>query len=261
MPKKNDNKQNLFYTLNMDTKGLFSHSQIYAHARPSYPPELFNYLSTLVSCKERAWDCACGNGQAAIELAPFFKEVIATDINPKQLNEAFEADNIIYSCCPSEHTPFPDQYFDLITVAQALHWMDFPRFWPEVLRVLRPGGIFAAWGYSWIHHDAHTQTVLDEIIMPCLHDLWHPRNRLLWDRYEDIAFPFTMIDTPRFSIVRDWSLDELMAYIRSWSASQVYIASHGDAFLAEAREKLDLIWDTYPRPMRWDIVLKIGIKE
>lgn len=34
----------------------------YAHLRPTYPDDLFVFLSTTVSSREVAWDCATGNG-------------------------------------------------------------------------------------------------------------------------------------------------------------------------------------------------------
>ena len=43
-------------------------SDAYQKYRPSYPKELFEYLRTLVSNNNLAWDCGTGNGQAAIGL-------------------------------------------------------------------------------------------------------------------------------------------------------------------------------------------------
>ncbi|WP_211263129.1 methyltransferase domain-containing protein [Thioalkalivibrio nitratireducens] len=52
---------------------------------------------------------------------------------------------------PRDSNPIRPAYsgvFDLITVGQALHWFDFPAFYAEAARVLRPGGVLAAWGYG-----------------------------------------------------------------------------------------------------------------
>jgi len=41
----------------------------YADFRPRYPAVLFDYLTGLVLRSSAVWDCACGNGQATLDLA------------------------------------------------------------------------------------------------------------------------------------------------------------------------------------------------
>ncbi|HEC00646.1 MAG TPA: SAM-dependent methyltransferase, partial [Sphingomonadales bacterium] len=54
-------------------------SWAYCKFRPSYPQELYSYLSGLCTNHGLAWDCATGNGQAARGLAKYFERVIAND--------------------------------------------------------------------------------------------------------------------------------------------------------------------------------------
>jgi SAM-dependent methyltransferase len=136
----------------MDTRAIATfdlHSEQYARYRPQYPDMLFRWLQAAVSNQQRAWDCATGTGQAAGKLALLFDRVDACDINHSQLEAAERSANVFYLECPVEQSPYGDAVFDLITVAQSLHWFDFPRFWPQVERTLKPGGVFAAWGYDW----------------------------------------------------------------------------------------------------------------
>jgi len=57
------------------SKDLFSNqASTYARYRPVYPKELYNYILKFVTEKNMAWDCATGNGQAALALAPYFKK-------------------------------------------------------------------------------------------------------------------------------------------------------------------------------------------
>src|SRR5689334_8071156 len=106
-------------------KDLFSQqAKTYAKYRPSYPPELFDYILQFVEEKNSAWDCATGNGQAAVALSGYFKKVEATDLSKGQIDNAVQKENIRYSVCPAEETSFPDDQFDLITVAQAYHWLN-----------------------------------------------------------------------------------------------------------------------------------------
>ena len=70
-------------------KDLFSaQADIYAKYRPGYPSLLIDYILSFVSQKNTAWDCATGNGQAAVLLADHFKKVFATDMSEKQLSQA-----------------------------------------------------------------------------------------------------------------------------------------------------------------------------
>lgn len=63
-----------------------------------------------------------GSGQAAVELAKKYKEVIAMDPSEAQLAQAPRLPNLQYKCGPAESTGLPDHCADLVTVAQALHW-------------------------------------------------------------------------------------------------------------------------------------------
>jgi len=49
----------------------------------------------------------------------------------------------------AEATTLPDNCADVVTASQALHWFDPVRAFPEVARILRPGGVFAAFDCDW----------------------------------------------------------------------------------------------------------------
>ena len=64
------------------------HAHRYEAYRPTYPDSLFAYLASLVPAHDLAWDCATGNGQAALGLTPHFRTIIATDASPGQIAQA-----------------------------------------------------------------------------------------------------------------------------------------------------------------------------
>lgn len=97
----------------------------YSKFRPQYPEEMIEYILSFVNNKSSALDVATGNGQVAHKLSAHFEKVSATDISQKQLDNAIQADNIIYSKESAEKTSFQNHQFDLIVVAQAVHWFDF----------------------------------------------------------------------------------------------------------------------------------------
>ena len=120
----------------------------YAQYRPRYPRELFDYLRGMAPRASRVWDCACGSGQATLELAERFAAVTATDASAEQIAEAPPHPRVTYRVAPAEASGLPDHSADLVTVAQAVHWFDLDRFYAEVRRVLAAGGIIAVWSYG-----------------------------------------------------------------------------------------------------------------
>ncbi|WP_162674666.1 class I SAM-dependent methyltransferase [Vibrio variabilis] len=201
----------------MNLHTLFSvKSDLYEEARPSYPSELYQYLLSITPSKSNAWDCACGNGQAAESLAVHFDNVIATDVSEQQIENAKSVGNVEYLVTKSEKTPFTDNTFDLVCVAQALHWFEFDAFWPEVHRVLKPQGVFAAWGYTWPSISPEIDQIFEATILKKIEPYWAAQNRLLWDHYKDVDFPFKQLDVPDIKMQVDWSLDEFISFIQTF---------------------------------------------
>src|SRR2546430_7765616 len=119
----------------MKFKDHFSgHAVEYAKFRPHYPDELFQYLASISPQHELAWDCATGNGQAAVGLARHFDRVIATDASAQQIESAEPNARISYQVAPAEASEIDSASVDLILVAQALHWFDLDAFFAEAQR-------------------------------------------------------------------------------------------------------------------------------
>ena len=222
---------------------LFSDTaESYASARPRYPDALFEQLAFLAPSTSRAWDCGTGNGQAAIGLARWFSDVSAPDASAEQIHSAIQNERIRYAVAPAEESGLPESHFDLVSVAQALHWFDRPRFYAEVHRVLKPGGLLAAYGYSWFYVDSDIDRVVDRYLLRPLAGHWAPNNQLLWDGYRTIEFPFKEIEPPRLAIHLNWTLQELLAYYCTWSATRSYRRAVGDEALRESCNALQLAW-------------------
>ena len=101
----------------------------YADFRPRYPAALLAWLAEHAPARTLAWDCATGSGQAALDLAPHFARVIATDASAAQIATAPAHPGVEYRLAPAEASGLADASIDLITVAQALHWFDLERFY------------------------------------------------------------------------------------------------------------------------------------
>lgn len=224
-------------------KDYFSHhAQVYAAFRPTYPTALYEFIFNHVQEKNKAWDCATGNGQVATYLAGHFKEVCATDISQQQLDNAVPAENIVYTVSAAEKTSFENQAFDLITVGQALHWFNRDEFFREVKRVGKPGGVLAVWGYERCSVDPEIDALFSDFYSNIVGPYWDPARKLVEDEYRTLKFPFEEIATPKFEIKLEWTLEHYVGYLSSWSATQKYIQANNRDPIPQLLEKLQHFW-------------------
>ncbi len=197
----------------------------YRAIRPTYPRALFKFLRRLVPGAELVWDAGAGSGQAAIGLVEFFREIVATDESPSQIEHAVRHPKITYRIEPSERTSLHTKSVDLITVGNALHWFPLDAFYMEVGRVLKPGGVIAAWCYKIPKFSAE----IDSIVRAYDADLIGSLSKMKFvdAKYKTIPFPFEILDAPTFSIALNWSVSQLLAYLGSLSAAQVFLKEKG----------------------------------
>ena len=220
-------------------KDLFSgHSAAYAQFRPTYPPELYKFLQKLCATRERAWDCGTGNGQVAGELAGFFQQVYATDISINQLSQAVQKPNIHYTKQAAENTIFPTEFFDLVTVGQAVHWFDFSKFYSEVKRVLKKEAVIALFGYSLVRSDPATSQIIDHLYNDLVGKYWAAERRFIRENYKNLPFPFEEIKVPEFHFEQYWSFERLVGYLNTWSAVKAYEQETGKNPVTAVKEDL-----------------------
>jgi len=156
----------------------------YAEARPTYPLALFDFIFEYHECgpdlvvdgksaaetvsgisKAARWqlavDLGCGTGQATVALDKF-RRVIGVDPSEKMIDGArqYVSSSIVgivaaatgqfeFVQSAAEKLEFiEDGSVDLVISAEAAHWFDWRRLWPELARILRTNGTVAFWGYS-----------------------------------------------------------------------------------------------------------------
>ncbi|MGB5345242.1 MAG: class I SAM-dependent methyltransferase [Woeseia sp.] len=231
------------------------HATAYASARPRYPQALTDFLADCCETRQTAWDCATGNGQAALLLAQRFQQVFATDASARQIAAASPHERVTYHVAAAEASALPANSVDLVTVAQALHWFDIERFFAEVARVLRPGGVLAAWCYGLCQVNA----AVDRVVLDLYDELdeWWPAERQIVNSgYSDIALPFTAIDCPVFTMRLDWTADDMLAYLATWSATQRCRAATGREPVRDIALALRAAWGGGQRAAHWPLFLK-----
>lgn len=234
-------------------------SNQYIKFRPTYPNELYSFLLAIVETKHTAWDCGTGNGQIAIGLSKYFNKVYATDISEKQIKNAIRRGNIFYKIECAEKTAFPENTFDLITVAQAIHWFNFNDFYNEVKRTIKPNGIIAVIGYGLIETDKDTNEIISNFYKTILGPFWDKERKYIDENYQSIPFPFNEIESPILYNTFGWTFEQLIGYFETWSAVQHYIKTKKENPISLIKKDLKEAWKTgLLKTVRFPILLRIG---
>ncbi|KAJ7155350.1 hypothetical protein C8R43DRAFT_1126022 [Mycena crocata] len=204
-------------------KGTFDVAK-YALSRPTYPRALFDAVFTyheqstkLPGCDshwERAVDLGCGTGQATSELLMpvedsedqnCFEEVYGVDPSPKMIEQATayaakfgeRGAAMKFVEGPAEDLSFlEDGDTDMVIAAQAAHWFNWKKLWPELERVLAPGGTAAFWVYSEFRLPQYpqltpliTQYAQGKDRQTSLGPHWEPGRAILANHLLDIQVP------------------------------------------------------------------------
>lgn len=236
------------------------HADLYRRYRPTYPPELYAWLAGLVRGRHVAWDCATGNGQAALGLADHFTRVVATDASVEQLRRAYPHERVRYAAATAEAAPLRDASVDLVTVAQALHWLGHDAFYREVRRVARPGAVLAAWVYTLFSVDPQVDAVMTHFHHDVLGPWWPPQRAHVRGLYRTLPFPFDEIDDPGFVMRPRWTRADLLAQVSTWSAVARCRAGTGRDPIPLLAERVCDVWpdEGEVRDVDWPIHARVG---
>ncbi|KAJ7623185.1 S-adenosyl-L-methionine-dependent methyltransferase [Roridomyces roridus] len=217
-------------------KGAFNAAK-YAASRPTYPRAVFDSVLAyhaeslrkpgVTAQWKKALDLGCGTGQATTELlrqpsppeeqedenftetTPGFDQVIGVDPSAKMVagGQAAAAaldlpeSTLKFVQSAAEDLSFvEDKSVDLVIAAQAAHWFDWERMWPELSRVLKYGGTAAFWVYSEFRlpQYPHLTPLISEYAgtqgtnpYTTLGPHWEPGRKILANHLLDIAPPST----------------------------------------------------------------------
>ena len=236
-------------------------STTYAAYRPRYPERLLAAVAAASPDREVVWDCATGTGQAALGLAAHFATVLASDASREQVRAAPRHERIRYLVARAEAVPLRSRSVGLVTVAQALHWLDLPEFSAEARRVLRPGGTLVACTYGSQRVDAGPlDGVVDDFYHRVIGPYWSPERRWVETGYRTLPFPFEEISMEVPPMVARWSLAELLGYIGTWSAVALCREATGRDPLPELAARLLPLWGdpSTVRTVEWPIGVRAG---
>ncbi len=243
------------------SKNYFSSASAqYARYRPSYPMVLIEALANISPAQNIALDCGCGTGQLSILLAKRFNQVIATDASLTQIQNAQPCKGVTYRVAVAENSDLPDASVDIITVAQAAHWLDLEKFYKEVQRVSKPNAVIALITYGVLHIEGHLNMLMQHFYHQTIAAYWPSERRHVDNGYCNLNFPFKEIKLPQFSIEAWWSIDELIGYINTWSAIQVARDNQQQDIIQSFYEELTQQWGdpNLPKKISWPLSLRVG---
>ena len=89
---------------------------------------------------------------------------------------------------------------------------------------------------------------------------WPPERKLVETGYRTLPFPFRELEPPGFQMEARWTLDQLLGYFRTWSATTRYIAENKTDPVDPLRAELEPLWGApeKPRLITWPLTLRVG---
>jgi SAM-dependent methyltransferase len=234
----------------------------YAAFRPRYPAALVDVLAERADAGGVAWDVGCGNGQLSVALAARFPRVIATDPAQAQLDRATPHPRVEYRRAPAEDSGLPAASISLVVAAQAAHWFDWPRFVAEVERVAAPGALVALVSYSNLivpgaaAADAELRRFHRDVVGP----YWPPGREHVENGYRDLVMPWPAVEAPPLDMTAEWTRDEVIGYVSSWSATSRLVEVEGSGRFDAFRAAMAAAWpdDAERRLVRWPLTVRLA---
>lgn len=212
----------------------------YAAGRPDYPAALYDTLASQLGrslAGIHVVDLGAGTGIASRQMAERGAVVTAVELSEPMITQlAATSPRVRPVRGTATALPLRRHCADLVTSAQAWHWMDPALAIPELLRVLRPGGVFAAW-WNLTHRDSgweHEQERRIEAVDP----QWRQTGSGPHGERDDefAAYPGLSVATHEFAWQRTIPLDRHLENL----ASKSYIAElpNREEFLRAERATL-----------------------
>jgi len=232
----------------------------YAAHRPVYPPAVAEALAERSPARGLAWDAGCGSGQLSVVLAGAFEQVVATDASAAQIAQATPHPRVRYAVSPAEASGLPGGSVDCAVAAQAAHWFDLDRYYAEVRRVSRPGGLVALVTYAVMQVDPDIEQLVAHFYWKTLEGHWPPERHLVEEGYRSLPFPFEPVPSPALALEHRWNAGQMLGYVGTWSAVQSLRKAGRGVDLERFGEELRRLWGdpATARLIRWPLSLRLG---
>ncbi len=137
------------------------------------------------------------------------------------------------------------------------------KFFQEAKRVLKPNGILAIFGYAFFEIAPDIDTLVYENLLVPIDRFWAKGNRQLISGYKDVSMPFNEIIVPQnFTMQVEWTLFQLLAYLRTWSAVKLFTQELGYDPVARLESKIKPFWEDADKekPVKMPLFLRVSRK-
>ena len=130
-------------------------SDDYVKYRDIYPEIMYQKLVDFGIGKKGQKILDLGSGTAILPVNMYYTgaDFTATDISENQIKAGIEFagdKNIEFKVCSAESTGFADNSFDVVTAVQCFQYFDTDRASKEILRILKPNGLFCKIFMDWL---------------------------------------------------------------------------------------------------------------
>jgi ubiquinone/menaquinone biosynthesis C-methylase UbiE len=141
-----------------DNSAIWSgRAEAYDAYRPQPPTVILDMFTQLIHQPQPQLvvDLGCGTGLSTMLWAGRSAQVIGIEPNDDMRQQAEKKraqsglSNVRYQAALAQRTGLPADSADIVTCSQSLHWMEPEPTFAEIARILRPGGLFAAYDYDW----------------------------------------------------------------------------------------------------------------
>jgi SAM-dependent methyltransferase len=212
----------------------FGHAaEVFQRYRPDYPSALYEHILAQVpeQRRVRAMDLGAGTGTVTGHLVSHFREVISVEPDGGMVAKIAECfPQVILRNVTAEECAQPPETVDLITIANALHWMEADRVLANARVWLRPDAVLAVFDRPL----PKTTSAVDAVALAELRGPWKPhrdprlKRDLFWEEQVRAAAGFHLVEETQFASVVPMSPEDYVGFWRSTSYGSAYARTLAD---------------------------------
>ena len=221
-------------------EGFEKAATVYEQARPSYPTEAINFISSLGNKPDMIVDLGAGTGKLTRLLGPIgARDVVA--IEPvAAMRDNLKKIPLITKVIDgsAEHIPFDDHTVDMIICGQSFHWFAHHRALKEFNRVLKPNGfLILMWNQTDESGKAWAEKIAKHVDTLKPNDV--PRYKTMeWKAAFDNQTLFSELHQQQFSHTQRITLDMAVNRILSTSFVAALPAEQQAKLVEDVRKML-----------------------